>query len=424
MGKILKVCIIGVLLLATNVYAALDLELTQGIDKALPIAIMSFSEHNDIADIISSDLQNSGRFRVVNIDAPQQISYGVHAVNYAYWAQQKIDNVVIGSTRSTGKKYKIRFKLLDVYGKSILLNKDYIIPKTQLRALAHHISDLIYQEVTGERGVFSTKIAYILVQRNPGKPTKYSLIAADADGYNPKQLLASSEPIMSPAWSPDGKNIAYVSFENKQAAIYIQNIATGKRTLITQFPGINGAPAWSPDGEQLALVLSKTGYPKIYLLNLQTKKLQQITHGYSMDTEPSWSPDGKSIIFTSDRGGSPQIYQLDLQSKNIQRLTFQGGYNARASFTPDGKNIVMLNRDNSMFNIAIQNLTTGQVTILTQFGMNKSPSVAPNGKMIAYATDYGGQGVLAEVSIDGLIKLRLPSQEGNVQEPAWSPFLN
>lgn len=424
MRRILKFCLFSILLFATSAYAALDLELTQGVDKALPIAIMSFSEHHDIGKIISSDLQNSGRFKVANIDAPQQLSYGVHAVNYAYWAKQKIDNVVIGSTRSLGKKYRVTFKLLDVYGHSILLNEDYTIPKQQLRALAHHISDLIYQQLTGERGIFSTKIAYILVQREQGKPTKHSLIVADADGHNPNELLVSSSPIMSPAWSPSGKHIAYVSFKHSKAAIYIQDIATGKRELATEFPGINGAPAWSPDGEKLALVLTKTGYPKIYILDLTTKKLQQITYDYSLDTEPSFAPNGKSIIFTSDRGGSPQIYQFDLQSGQIQRLTYQRDYNARASFTPDGNSIVLLTRDNGAFNIAIQDLASNQVNILTQSGINKSPSIAPNGRMIVYATSKDGPGVLAEVSVDGKIKLTLPAEEGDVQEPTWSPFLN
>jgi len=424
MRRILKFCLFSILLFATNAYAALDLELTQGVDKALPIAIMSFSEHHDIAKIISSDLQNSGRFKAVNIDAPQQLSYGVHAANYAYWAGQKIDNVVIGSTRSLGNKYRVTFKLLDVYGRSILLNEDYTIPKQQLRTISHHISDLIYQQLTGERGIFSTKITYVLVQREQGKLTKYSLIVADADGHNPNELLVSSSPIMSPTWSPTGKHIAYVSFEHNKAAIYVQDVATGKRKLETEFPGINGAPAWSPDGEKLALVLTKTGYPKIYLLDLATKKLQQITYGYSLDTEPGFAPDGKSIIFTSDRGGSPQIYQLDLQSEKLQRLTYQGDYNARASFTPDGNSIVMLTRDNGAFNIAMQDLASNQINILTQSSINKSPSVSPNGKMIVYATSKDGQGVLAEVSVDGRIKLILPAAEGDVQEPAWSPFLN
>ncbi|MCK4609303.1 MAG: Tol-Pal system beta propeller repeat protein TolB [Gammaproteobacteria bacterium] len=407
----------------TSVYAALNLELTQGVNKALPIAVLSFSVQHNIAKIISSDLQNSGQFKVDQVDAPQQLSYGMHAANYAYWAGQKMNNVVLGSVEKDGKKYKVKFQLLDVYSKSVLLDKEYKVSKDDLRALAHHISDLVYQQLIGQRGVFSTKIAYVLVQRKIGQPTKHSLIVADADGHNPKQLLLSSEPIMSPAWSPDGKKLAYVSFEHKHSAIYIQNIATGKRHLVSNYPGINGAPAFSPDGRKLALVLSKTGYPKIYVLDLVTHKLKQKTFGWSLDTEPSWSATGEAIIFTSNRGGTPQIYQLDLASNAITRLTYQGSYNARASFMPDGKSIVMLSRDDNGFNIAKEDLVSGDVTVLTSSGMNESPSVAPNGSMIVYATNYRGRGTLAEVSADGRVELRLPSKEGEVQEPAWSGSL-
>ncbi len=424
MPKLLQYIFFSLLLFSANSFAALDLELTQGVDKTIPIAVMSFSEHHDISGIISFDLQNSGRFQVMKVDAPQQLSYGMRDVNYAYWAGQKINNVVLGSMESIGGKYKINFRLLDVYGKSVLLDKSYSIPHKELRSLAHHISDLIYQQLTGIRGIFSTKIAYILVERVSGKPAKYSLMVADADGNDANQMFVSTQPIMSPAWSPDGKKIAYVSFEHKNATIYTQDIATGKRTVITNFPGINGAPAWSPDGNKLALVLTKTGYPKIYIFDLTTRKFQQITFGYSLDTEPKWTSDGQAIIFTSNRGGSPQIYQIDLASNAVQRITYQGNYNASASFTPDGKSIVMLNQDSGMFDIAKQDLATGDVNILTDSGMNESPSIAPNGTMIVYETNYNGQRVLSEVSIDGKIRLRLPSPQGDVQSPAWSPFLN
>jgi TolB protein len=415
--KLLKYIFISILLFSANSYAALNLE-------SIPIAVMSFSTHHNIAQIISSDLQNSGRFQVKNINAPQQLSYGVHAVNYAYWAEQKINNVVLGSVASIRNKYKVNFRLLDVSSRSMLLNKSYKIPKKELRTLAHRISDLIYQQLIGIRGIFSTKIAYVLVERTPGKLSKYSLIVAEFDGHNPKQLFVSSEPIMSPAWSPDGKKIAYVSFEHKKAAIYIQNVATKKRTIITNFPGINGAPAWSPDGKKLVVVLTKTSYPKFYIIDLVTKQLEQITFGRSLDTEPNWAPDGQSIIFTSNRNRSPQIYQLDLVAKKVRRITYQGDYNARASFTPDGKSIVMLHHDDDVFNIARQNLSSGEIDILTKSGMNESPSIAPNGRMVIYATNDNGRGVLDEISIDGKARLRLTSEKGDVQEPAWSPFLN
>ena len=392
-----------------SAYGVLDLELTQGVTKAIPIAIASFPG----SDIITSDLQNSGRFRVV-------AAKGKH--DYSYWQQQRIDNVILGSGKLHGSRYKISFQLLDVYGKQQLLTQKFTIKKTQLRQLAHHISDLVYKQLLGIRGVFSTKIAYVLVQTNKGR-RKYKLMVTDADGYNPHTLLTSSFPIMSPAWAPNGKKIAYVSFENNRAAIYVQDIATGKRMIASKYPGLNNAPSWSPSGKTLAIVLSLSGYPKIYTLNLTTHKIKQLTFGSSIDTEPSWAPDGKSLIFTSSREGSPQIYRAYLKSKDVERLTYKSNYNARASFTPDGKKIVMMTRDDGVFKIATQDLQSGRITILTPYGeLDKSPSVAPNGSMIVYATYYGGRGILGEVAIDGAVKLRLPAQEGEVQEPAWSPF--
>lgn len=421
--------------------AALDLELTQGIQRATPIAVVPFAGQNNIQDpsniaaVVSSDLGDSGRFKVADINSLQQQPHSDQDVNFPYWQKQGQNDLVVGqvSALSSGR-YQVNFQLINVYAGDtkqanasfqtpILLSEQFTVGKAELREVAHHISDLVYQKLTGDRGVFATKIAYVLVQGS-GPTARYSLEVADIDGYGPKPLLVSNEPIMSPAWAPNGKSIAYVSFEGGNPKIYVQDVASGRRRLISDQPGLNNAPAWSPNGNKLALVLTKTGNPKIYVMNLASGQLTQMTHGYSIDTEPSWSPNGQSLIFTSDRGGGPEIYQLNLASAQIQRLTFNSAYNARASFTPGGNHIVMITRDEGGYNIAAQDLQSGRVTLLTHSGMAQSPTVAPNGKMVAFAEIYGGSKVLGMASIDGDVKLRLPAQEGNVQDPAWSPFLN
>lgn len=457
-------------------YAAIDLELTQGVDSARPIAIMPLMGEEAISDnasnvraVVGKDLENSGRFKLANVTgllpalgAGGGASGGVGAaknggsvaaggstnaavssgINYDFWRDKKVENVVIGDIKRMGRSdFQISFKLFDVYGKAMLLDRQYSrVPSAQLRTLAHHVSDLIYEKLTGERGIFSTKIAYVVVQRSGGVgeavvagATRYSLELADVDGYNPRTLLTSDQPIMSPAWSPDGKKIAYVSFEGNRAAIYVQDVATGQRQVVSKQPGLNSAPAWSPDGKKLAVVLSISGYPKIYVMSANGMgggsgsgdggATEQITSDWYLDTEPNWAKDGQSILFTSNRGGTPQIYRVYLASKKVERVTYAGSYNARASFTADGKNIVMLHQDGGAFNIALQDLATGRMSTLTRSDFNESPSVAPNGKMVAYASNAGGRGVLAMVSSDGKVKLLLPALQGEVQEPAWSPFL-
>lgn len=421
-------------------YGALDLELTRGIAAALPIAVLPFSgskvmvsDDETFSDVIKNDLQNSGQFRVIKSGHLPQNQRNISQADYRHWRKLGVNNVVFGTIRKRGmNQYQVTYSLVNVFNSAAqnngtnntLLSETFKLNAKGLRNLAHHISDSIYQELTGTRGIFSTKIAYVLVQRAAKKPTKYTLEVADADGFNPQPLLISNEPIMSPTWSPDGKRLAYVSFENHRATIYIQDLATGQRELVSNAPGINGAPAFSPDGKRLALVLTKTGNPKIYVMELATKSLQNITHGWSIDTEPAWAPDGRTLLFTSNRDGSPQIYNYSFDNGKVNRLTYDGNYNARGSFMPDDKSIIMMHRGNRMFGIAFQNLKTGRVQILAQTGADESPSLAPNGKMVIYATQYGGRGVLAQVSTDGSIKLRLPSREGSVQEPAWSPFLN
>ncbi|EHL30144.1 Tol-Pal system beta propeller repeat protein TolB [Legionella drancourtii] len=409
------------ILLVTQQVFALDLELTQGISSALPIAINTFGSDRasqEISQIIENDLTFSGQFKIVS--GPQ----GPNAQSSVSTLKQLgADSVVTGRVVPVGNHYEISFTLTDaVANGTTLLTKTYQVNANQLRPLAHHISDEVYQKLTGERGIFSTRIAYISVQRTPQK-TNYALEVADADGHNPQSLLISSEPIMSPSWAPNGKSISYVSFEKKRAQIFTVSVETGQRRLITSFPGINGAPAWSPDGRQLAVVLSKSGTPKIYSVDINSGNMKQLTFGDAIDTEPRYAPDGKSILFTSGRGGSPQIYRLSLADGQVSRMTFEGNYNARASYTPDMKSIVMLHRDDKQFNIGMQNVSGGPVVSLTFSGRDESPSVAPNGRLILYATHNQDKGILGIVSLDGRIRMKLPARDGDIQEPAWSPYL-
>ena len=409
-------------LLVNSLYA-LDLELTQGINSALPIGVSSFGtdpEGKKLSEIVQHDLTSSGQFRII----PEPMGLPEGAQGVSFWRHVGADDVVTGQVRSLGSnRYEVSFTLVDAVAQGkMLFSKTFQVSAPEIRPLAHHISDLVYEKLTGERGVFSTRIAYVLVQRS-GQKERYSLEVADFDGFNPRSLLVSTEPIMSPAWSPNGQQIAYVSFEKKKAQVFTVAVATGQRRLITSFEGINGAPAWSEDGRQLAVVLSKSGSAKIYTIDLASGNLKQLTFGEAIDTEPNFSPDGRSIIFTSGRGGSPQIYNLSLQDGRIQRITFAGNYNARASYTPDQKHIVMLHREDRGFNIAVQDLDSGRVNPVTSSASDESPSVSPNGRLILYATNENDKGMLGIVSLDGRIQMRLPSREGDVQEPAWSPFL-
>lgn len=412
--------------------AAINLLLTQGANNALPIAIVPFSGQessntdSNLTTIVTSDLSNSGRFQPLSEQKMLEFPHNQAEVDGTKWQKANVEALVVGNVKpTTTGQYKVDFSLLEINKgdqnthSKLLLQKEFVVAAADLRRLAHHISDLVYEKLLGERGIFSTRIAYVVKQSDTGR-MKYSLQVADADGFNPRALLISHEPIMSPAWSPDGKRLAYVSFEKKRSQIYVADIASGSRKVISEADGINGAPSWSPDGNQLAVVLSKGANTKIFSLNLATGEKRQLTEGNSIDTEPVWSPDGSSIYFTSDRGGSPQIYRLMLSSGSTQRITFKGDYNASPEVTSDGQHLVILNRQDGMYNIAIQDLRSGRLTILTNSGRDESPSVAPNGSMIIYGSEYG---VLGLVSADGRVKLRLPAPEGKIQEPTWSPFL-
>lgn len=433
MRHIVTLCI---LLFSFSTQAAIELELTRGMNKAYPITILPFAGDTveapgdvTVDQLVAHDLQYSGQFRV--LDSQGQTS--AQSVNNTFWKEQGADAILTGTVKSLGSdRYQVNIQLINLYAGSdqgqpantVLLSETFSASQSLLRALTHHISDVIYEKITGIRGIFSTKIAYVLVQRQQGMKSKYSLEMADVDGFNPQTLLVSYEPIMSPVWSPDGNKLAYVSFEGHRSGIYLQDLRTGQRQLLSRAPGINGAPAFSPNGQQLALVLTKTGNPKIYLLNLSDGQLTPVTSGWSIDTEPNFSPDGKKLLFTSNRDGTPQIYEYSFDGGNVNRITYTGNYNARGRYLANEPAIVMMHREESSFGIAKQMLGGGQIDVLVQTGLDESPSVAPNGKMVIYAMQEGGREVLAQVSTDGRIRLRLPAREGSVQEPAWSPFLN
>lgn len=411
--------------LSGRVFAGLTIEITSGVDDPTPIAVVPFAGSNglpeDLQAIISADLLRSGLFRPIPKTDMLSMPKGQAEVFYRDWRMLGVSYLVVGQLSNTAGQFNLQFELYDVLSQRKVFQRSVAGTATQLRDLAHAVSDGVYESITGIRGVFSTKIIYVEDLNKDGKG-RYRLMYADADGARDRILFASSEPILSPAWSQDMTKVAYVSFATSRPAIYIRELATGKSTQVTNFEGLNGAPSWSPDGESLAIVLSKDGNPEIYVLNVITGKLKRVTNHFAIDTEPNWSVDGKSIIFTSNRGGSPQIYQVGLASGRVERLTFEGDYNARPRVSPDGKSLVMVHREDGIFHIALQDIKTGDMRILTETWLDESPSIAPNGAMLLYATQHRNKGVLAAVSMDAGVKFRLPSKQGDVREPAWSPF--
>ncbi len=417
--------------ISLNSSAVLDIRITQGIEEALPIAIIPFdwqgvpdTQPLDMHITIANDLARSGRFRTMSTDDMPQTPSQFNQINFADWRLLGMENIVIGSLRQqSGNTYDVEFRLINIYSGEQVAGFRIPADRDQIRRTAHRISDIIFEKLTGIRGAFDTRIAYITVKEFPDGNKEHTLQISDADGFNPQVLLESSEPLMSPVWSPDGKRLAYVSFEGRNSAIYIQDILTGNRELLANNPGINSAPAWSPDGSRMAMTLSKEGNPEIYVLHLISKNLQRITQNQAIDTEPSWSPDGNSLIFTSDRGGTPQIYRVNALGGIAQRLTFEGTYNARAGFSPDGQSLAMVHRSQGQFRIAIMDLNRGDISILTNGRLDESPSFSPNGSMIIYATSRPRGTELAAVSSDGRVHQRLGLQDGDVREPVWGPFL-
>ncbi len=425
----LVISAVSALVLGTNARAALTIEITKGVDSALPIAVVPFGVSGDpllpvdVAEVVAADLKRSGRFaplpRQDMLSRPSETAQ----VNFRDWRLVNVESLVIGRVNRAGAGYTVQFQLFDVFRGVQLAGYSVRSDADGLRRAAHQIADIIYETLTGEPGAFNTRIAYVTVAQLADGSRRYALEVSDADGYDPKAVVNSKQPLMSPSWSADGNRLAYVTFENKRSQIYTQNLLTGQRELLASFVGINGAPAWSPNGRELALTLSKDGNPEIYVMNVASKQLRRVTESLGIDTEPAWAPDGRTLYFTSDRGGSTQIYRVAATGGRPERVTFEGSYNARATVSADGKSLAMINRDNSGDHIAVLNLQSGALKVLTDGRFDESPSFAPNGRMIIYATRTANRrGVLAAVSVDGGVQQRFSAREGDAREPVWSPM--
>ena len=416
--------------LANAANAVIEFKITKSTEAKQLIAIVPFGwQHSGeplpagIAAIVADDLARSGLFEPIPFDSLPSRPFQHAQINFKDWRLLGPGNLVIGNvTPSLDGGYVVEFQLYDVLRSKQVVGFQLTASKQAMRRVAHKIADQIYKKLTGIPGAFDTKVAYVTEVRNADGEARYALSVADVDGHNERVILDSARPVMSPSWSPDGKKLAYVSFESDQPRIFIQEIATGERELIASFPGINGAPAFSPDGRRLAMTLSKDGNPEIYVMELQTRRLRRITRNVAIDTEPSWSPDGQSLVFTSDRGGKPQIYRTAVEGGRPERITFEGSYNARPVYSPDGTKLALVHRDEGRYRIGLLDLENGALQVLTESDLDESPSFAPNGSMILYATTDGAGSGLAAVSPDGRMQQRLAVQTGRVREPAWSPF--
>lgn len=407
----------------------LRIEITQGVTGALPVAVVPFAYEGDGAPpvdasaVISANLARSGRFRLFPeadmVERPTEAA----RVNFANWRAFGVDNLVIGRVRRTGAgQVALQFQLFDALRGQQLLGFSIPTSEQGLRRAAHLASDMIYEQLTGERGAFATRIAFISVTRTADR-SEYVLYVADADGENQQVVVRSPEPLMSPSWSPDGRRIAYVSFENRRPEVFVQELVTGQRERVSQLgQGVNGAPAWSADGRRLALALNDGARVNVHVLDLTTRQLTRITDSTAIDTEPVFSPDGRFVYFTSDRGGQPQVYRAAATGGRAQRVTFEGNYNARPALSPDGRLLAVVHGENRRFRIGLYDLETGAFRLLSDGRFDESPSFAPNGRLVIYATEDQRAGVLATVSVDGRVRQRLALSHGDVREPAWSPY--
>ena len=429
----LPLCLLALLLpvAAAAQQQGLEIDIVGGNAAALPIAVVPMpyqgtagAPPTDVAAVVSADLNRSGQFRVLpEIDLVERPTRGSE-ISYPTWRALRQDFIVVGRVLDAGGgAYRVEYELFDVARQERLLGLALTAPGAALRDVAHQVADAIYEKILGVRGAFWTRIAYI-TSTGVGRDTRYALMVADADGWNPQEVVRSAEPLLSPAWSPDGSKLAYVSFERGNSEIYLQDIATGARQVLASFRGINGAPAFSPDGRRLALTLSKGGNPDIYVMDLGSKALRQVTDHYGIDTEPSWSPDGNTLYFTSDRGGKPQIYQVAASGGGASRITFDGDYNATADVSWDGKRVAVAQGNGNNYRIAMLDRSLGSPrwSTLSPGSLDESPSFAPNASMLLYAAREGRRGVLYAVSTDGRVRQRLVLADGDVREPAWGPY--
>jgi TolB protein len=407
------------LFVACSARAELSIEITGAGEHQIPISVVRFAGEEtmvgqSISSVVSNDLIRTGLFKL--IDPAGKVPHEPGDVSYVEWPG--VEALLIGKLRSVdGGRVEVQFRLLDMVRQTELTGLAVTAKSEQLRAIGHRVADLVYEKLTGSAGVFSTRIAYV---NREGK--KYRLVVADSDGYGEQTLLALNHPIMSPSWSPDGRKLAYVSFERGHATVFVQSLATRQRTVLADFPGSNSAPTWSPDGKQLALVLTRDGSSNLYTVNSDGKNLRRITYGDSIDTEPNFLADGESLLFTSDRGGSAQIYRVPVKGGYAKRLTFEGNSNFSPRISPDGKSYVFSHYVDGVFYIAVQDFETKQMQVLTSGGWEKKPSFAPNGKLVLFATESQGRGILATVSSDGRVKQKMVAQRGDIREPIWGPF--
>jgi TolB protein len=424
-------CAVSLLLPWRGAHAVLQIDITQGVTDPIPVAIVPFARAVpadggfDVAAVVQHDLEGSGRFRAMA--RRDMLSQPTRAadVQAASWHAAGSDYAVVGRVGAEANgALLVDFDLVNVLTGQRLGGQRITATPATLRNAAHRVADFVYEKILGTRGAFATRIAYVAVDGQP-PAQHFQLIVADADGENARVVLDSRQPIMSPAWSADGQWLAYVSFENRAASVYVQRVHTGERRQVSARVGVNGAPAWSPDGTRLALTLSgSSGNLDIYVLELATQQLTRITSNPAIDTEPAWTLDGRGLYFTSDRAGGPQIYRVDLgELTRVQRVSFGSAYNARPRLSPDGRWLAFVTREDTRFRIAVQDLTSNAVRPLSGGSLDESPSFAPNGATLIYASHEGGRGALATVSIDGLVSQRLKSDQGDIREPVWGPFI-